>query len=50
MGGRGTFALGNLVPYQYETVDCIDGVKILEPVNKRNSFNMPEKNGLLRAY
>ena len=62
MGGRGTFALGNLVPYQYETVDCIEGVKILEPVNKRNSFNMPaeahssqayillDKNGVFRQY
>ena len=30
MGGRGTYALGNNVPYTYETVGYIDGVKVLQ--------------------
>lgn len=30
MGGRGTYALGNNVPYTYKTVGYIDGVKILQ--------------------
>lgn len=29
MGGRGTFAVGNNVAYQYKTVDKIAGVKVL---------------------
>lgn len=30
MGGRGTYALGNNVPYTYETVGYIDGIKVLQ--------------------
>lgn len=30
MGGRGTFAAGNSVPYTYKTVGYIDGVKVLQ--------------------
>lgn len=30
MGGRGTYAIGNDVPYTYETVGYIDGVKVLQ--------------------
>lgn len=30
MGGRGTFAAGNSVPYTYKTVGKIEGVKILQ--------------------
>lgn len=29
MGGRGTFASGNPVPYSYETVGMVDDVKVL---------------------
>ena len=29
MGGRGTFASGNTVPYTYETVGMVDDVKVL---------------------
>ena len=29
MGGRGTFASGNAVPYTYNTVGKIDGVKVI---------------------
>lgn len=30
MGGRGTYALGKNVPYTYETVGYINGVKVLQ--------------------
>ena len=30
MGGRGTYASGNAVPYTYETIGKIEGVKILQ--------------------
>ena len=33
MGGKGTYAIGNNVPYSYKTVDKIEGVKVLEPMN-----------------
>ena len=32
MGGRGTFAAGNPVPYSYQTVDTIEGIKVLEGI------------------
>lgn len=41
MGGRGTFAVGNNVKYQYKTVDKIEGVKVLQPINSNKSFSMP---------
>ena len=33
MGGRGTFARGNNVPFKYRTVERIEGVKVLEGSN-----------------
>lgn len=33
MGGRGTFASGNTVPYTYETIGKINGVKVLQGVD-----------------
>ena len=33
MGGRGTFASGNIVPFKYRTVGIIEGVKVLEGSN-----------------
>ncbi len=62
MGGRGTFASGNAVAYKYETVGTISNVKILEPINKKGSWKLPEeahsssayvlldKNGMFRVY
>jgi hypothetical protein len=62
MGGRGTFAVGNIVPYQYKTVDKIEGVKVLEPIDSTKSFNLPaeshssssyiglDKNGVFHQY
>lgn len=44
MGGRGTFAVGNNVPYSYETVGTIDGVKILQPIDKKKSYKLPEES------
>lgn len=32
MGGRGTYASGNAVPYTYETIGKIEGVKILQGI------------------
>ncbi len=44
MGGRGTFAVGNTVEYTYETVGNIDGIKILQPMDKTKSFKLPEES------
>ena len=44
MGGRGTFAVGNNVPYSYETVGTIDGDKILQPIDKKKSYKLPEES------
>ena len=41
MGGRGTYALGNNVPFSYRTVDTIHGVKVLEGVSGKHS--LPEE-------
>lgn len=43
MGGRGTFASGNPVPYTYETVDKIDGVKVLKPMDSSKALKLPEE-------
>ncbi len=34
MDGRGTYAVGNNVAYTYEKVGDIDGIKILQPMDK----------------
>ena len=38
MGGRGTFASGNPVPYTYNTVGKIEGVKVLQGVEHYPAF------------
>ena len=43
MGGRGTFAAGNPVPYTFETVDKIDGVKVLQPIDNATVFSITQK-------
>ena len=48
MGGRGTFAAGNPVPYTYETVDFIEGVKVLQGLNGKHS--LPEEAHSSNAY
>lgn len=62
MGGRGTFAVGNNVPYAWRTVGKISGVKVLQPIDAHRSFNMPpeahssssyivlDKTGVFRQY
>lgn len=48
MGGRGTFARGNNVAYTYETVDKIEGVKVLRGLNGKHS--LPEESHSSEAY
>lgn len=50
MGGRGTFAAGNPVAYSYETVGKIEGVKILQKLDKRASASLPEEAHSSSAY
>ena len=50
MGGRGTFARGNVVSYAYETVGKIDGVKVLQKLDKRASAGLPEEAHSSSAY
>ena len=48
MGGRGTFAAGNNVPYSYETVGTIDGVKVLQGISGKHV--LPESSHSSIAY
>ncbi len=50
MGGRGTFAAGNSVAYRYETVGEINGVKILQKLDKNASGGLPEEAHSSSAY
>lgn len=50
MGGRGTFASGIHVVFIYETVGKIDGVKILEKIDKKASRSLPEEAHSSKAY
>ena len=62
MGGRETFASGKNVAFTYQTVGKIEGVKVLQPIDPRRSYNMPPeshsssryiilgKNGVFRQY
>ena len=38
MGGRGTFAIGNNVAYTYETVDLIEGIKVLRGLGQKHDL------------
>lgn len=48
MGGRGTFAAGNIVDYVYKTVDKIEGVKVLAGLNGKHG--LPEEAHASNAY
>lgn len=48
MGGRGTFAAGNPVPYFYETIGTIGGIKVLQGVNGKHG--LPEESHSSRVY
>ncbi len=48
MGGRGTFAVGNKVAYTYETVETIEGVKVLQGISGKHG--LPESSHNSKAY
>ena len=48
MGGRGTFASGNPVPYTYETVGKIDDIKILHGLGDKH--DLPVEAHPSKAY
>lgn len=48
MGGRGTFAAGNIVPYQYRTAGHINGIPVLERLDGKRK--LPEEAHASRAY
>lgn len=50
MGGRGTFAAGRPTAYTYETVGFIEGVKVLQKLDKTASFGLPEESHSSNAY
>lgn len=50
MGGRGTYAIGNNVKYQYETVDKIDGIKVLKGKEGSGKHGLPEESHSSEAY
>ncbi|MBR3317984.1 MAG: hypothetical protein IKG21_09245 [Atopobiaceae bacterium] len=43
MGGRGTYASGNNVPYTYETVGNVAGIKVLKKIGQKNQHKLPEE-------
>jgi hypothetical protein len=48
MGGRGTFAVGNEVEYTYETIDFVEGVKVLHGLG--NKHDLPVESHSSNAY
>lgn len=48
MGGRGTFAVGNNVKYQYKTVDKIENIKVLQGIG--NIHDLPVEAHTSSAY
>ena len=50
MGGNGTFALGKLAQYRWETVGTVHGVKVLELKDKKVSRKLPEEAHSERMY
>ncbi len=48
MGGRGTFAAGNSVAYSYETIDKIEGIKVLHGIGGKHG--LPESAHSSEAY
>lgn len=40
MGGRGTYAMGKSVAYQYKTVTKIGGVKVLQPIDATRAYKV----------
>ena len=50
MGGRGTFAAGESVEYTYETIDKIEGVKVLQGIKGSGKHSLPESSHSGEAY
>lgn len=50
MGGRGTFASGNLVPYTYETIGMVDDVKVLFGKPETGLHDLPAEAHSSRMY
>ncbi len=50
MGGRGTFSTGISPELKYQTVEIINGVKRLEPMNPKASSKLPEESNTSSAY
>lgn len=48
MGGRGTFAAGNIVAYTYKTVGTIGDIKVLVGINGKHG--LPEESHTSTAY
>lgn len=48
MGGRGTYAIGNIVAYTYETVENIEGIKILRGLGQKH--DLPVESHSSNAY
>ena len=48
MGGRGTYASGNNVPYEWRTDMKIDGIKVLAGINGQHK--LPEEAHSSNAY
>lgn len=48
MGGRGTYAIGNNVDYNYQTIGKYNGVKILEGTGNRHG--LPEESHSSNMY
>mgnify|MGYP007047906086 CR=1 FL=1 len=48
MGGRGTFAAGNSVSFNYQPVDRIEGVQVLQGINGKHG--LPEESHSSTAY
>ena len=48
MGGRGTFAAGNIVAYTFETVGMIEDVKVLKGI--KGKHGLPEEAHSSHAY
>ena len=44
MGGKGTYSTGQSPAYTYETVGFLDGVKIIQPIDKTKALKLPEES------
>lgn len=53
MGGRGTYAKGNQVPYTYKCVGYIEGVQVLDGIKedgKQYKHSLPEESHSSKMY